>query len=82
MIRHVLIDLDRRTVWCPYLIGCRTDSLGRNLFSVGFGEIGLLVAGRGLEGVLRRVAQDGKIFMQPVKGKPRPANEVDFADLV
>ena len=54
----------------------------RNLFSVGFDEIGLLVAGRGLEGVLRRVAQNRKIFMQPVKGKHRPANEVDFADLI
>jgi len=30
--------------------------LARNLFSVGFDEVGLLIAGRGLEGVLRKIA--------------------------
>jgi hypothetical protein len=54
----------------------------RNLFSVGFEEIGLLVAGRGLEGVLRQVAKDRKILMQTAKGKPRSASDVDFADLI
>ena len=54
----------------------------RNLFSVGLDEIGLLVAGRGLEGVLRRVAKDRKIYMQTSRSNPRAANEVDFADLI
>jgi hypothetical protein len=54
----------------------------RNLFSVGFDEIGLLIAGRGLECVLRRVAKDRRILMQTGKGSPRNASEVDFADLI
>lgn len=54
----------------------------RNLFSVGFDEIGLLIAGRGLEGVLRRVAKDRRILIQTAKGSPKNASEVDFADLI
>jgi hypothetical protein len=30
--------------------------LARNLFSVGFDDVGVLIAGRGLEGVLRKIA--------------------------
>lgn len=37
--------------------------LVRNLFSVGFDEVGVLISGRGLEGVLRRVAQLRKIMI-------------------
>lgn len=55
--------------------------LARNLFSVGFEEIGLLVAGRGLEGVLRKVAHDRKIKLE-VKGKASPAFEADIYDLI
>lgn len=39
----------------------REFCLARDLFSVGFDDIGLLVAGRGLEGVLRKVLIDRSI---------------------
>lgn len=55
--------------------------LARNLFSVGFDEIGLLIAGRGLEGVLRKIAHDRKILLE-IKGKTVPASEADFYDLI
>ena len=55
--------------------------LARNLFSVGFEDIGLLIAGRGLEGVLRKIAQARKILLQ-AKGKPLPASEAVFHDLI
>jgi hypothetical protein len=41
--------------------------LARNLFSVGFDDTGLLIAGRGLEGVLRKIAHDRKILLE-IKG--------------
>lgn len=55
--------------------------LARNLFSVGFDEVGLLVAGRGLEGLLRSVARVKKISLV-AKGKTSPASEADFYDLI
>jgi len=55
--------------------------LARNLFSVGFDEVGLLIAGRGLEGVLREIARARKISLE-VKGKSEPACEVDFYHLI
>src|SRR5258708_6028399 len=38
--------------------------LARNLFSVGFDEVGLLIAGRGLEGVLRKIADSRHISLE------------------
>jgi hypothetical protein len=55
--------------------------LARNLFSVGFDEVGLLIAGRGLEGVLRKIADVRKIALE-VKGKASPASEADVYDLI
>ena len=55
--------------------------LARNLFSVGFDEVGLLIAGRGLEGVLRRIADVRKISLE-AKGKSVPASETDLYDLI
>ena len=55
--------------------------LARDLFSVGFDEVGLLIAGRGLEGVLRKIADVRKLFLV-VKGKSSPASEADFYDLI
>ena len=55
--------------------------LARNLFSVGFDEVGLLIAGRGLEGVLREIAEVRKIVLE-IKGKTSPACEADTFDLI
>jgi hypothetical protein len=55
--------------------------LARNLFSVGFDEVGVLIAGRGLEGVLRKTADIRKIMIV-VKGSPEPASEASFNDLI
>jgi hypothetical protein len=55
--------------------------LSRDLFSVGFEETGLLVAGRGLEGVLREITRKRQIMFE-VKGKSTPASEADFFDLI
>lgn len=55
--------------------------LARDLFSVGFDEVGLLIAGRGLEGVLRQIAHDKRITLE-AKGKKTPASEADFHDLI
>jgi hypothetical protein len=56
--------------------------LARDLFSVGFDDVGLLIAGRGLEGVLRKVADVRKLNLVSNKGKPTPGSEVDFHDLI
>lgn len=53
----------------------------RNLFSVGFDDIGVLIAGRGLEGVLCKVAKVRKIMIE-VKGKLEPAADADLYDLI
>jgi len=56
-------------------------ALSRDLFSTGFDEAGLFFAGRGLEGVLRKIASDRKISLASNKG-PSPANEADLYDLI
>lgn len=53
----------------------------RNLFSLGFDEVGLFVAGRGLEGVLRKIAKRRKIKIE-VKGKIEDAWDADFKDVI
>jgi hypothetical protein len=53
----------------------------RNLFSIGLDEIGLLIAGRGMEGVLREIALKRKIVLQ-MGNRTSPAHEADFFDLI
>lgn len=53
----------------------------RDLFSTGFDEAALFFAGRGLEGVLRKIASDRKIDLVSNKG-PSPASEADLYDLI
>jgi hypothetical protein len=55
--------------------------LARNLFSVGFDEVGLLIAGRGLEGVLRKIADLRHVCLDS-KGKKVPASDLDLHDLI
>lgn len=55
--------------------------LARNLFSVGFDDVGVLIAGRALEGVLRRIAKERKIKLV-IKGDNIPAAEADVYDLI
>lgn len=55
--------------------------LARNVFSIGLDEVGLFVAGRGLEKVLRRIARGRKIAVV-VRTKQKPAAEPDFYDLI
>lgn len=59
----------------------RDFRLSRDLFSVGFDETGLLVAGRGLEGVLRQIARNRRILIE-ARGKVFPASEADLHDLI
>jgi hypothetical protein len=53
----------------------------RDLFSVGFDDVGILIAGRGLEGVLRKIALMRKVMIE-VKGRPEPACDADLRDLI
>jgi hypothetical protein len=55
--------------------------LARNLFSMGFDEVGVLISGRGLEGVLRKIAQARKIMID-ARGKTEPAADADMHDLI
>ncbi len=55
--------------------------LTRNLFSVGFDDVGILIAGRGLEGVLRAIARARKIMIL-VKGKAEPVYDADAYDII
>jgi hypothetical protein len=48
----------------------------RNLLSTGFDEAGLIYAGRGLEGTVRRIARDHQIMLKSGK----PAAEARFAE--
>jgi hypothetical protein len=48
---------------------------------VGFDDVGLLIAGRGLEGVVRKVAEVRKIFLE-AKGKTILAYDADLHDLI
>ncbi len=56
-------------------------TLARNLFSVGFDDVGLLIAGRAFEGVLRSIANQRKIVIV-AKGVTTPGREADFNDLI
>jgi len=56
-------------------------NLSRNLFSVGFDEVGLFIAARGLEKVLRRIAFDRKIELVTSK-KTEAASEAELHDLI
>jgi hypothetical protein len=53
----------------------------RDLFSVGFDDVGILIAGRGLEGVLRKIALMRKVMIE-VKGRVEPASDADLRDLI
>jgi hypothetical protein len=53
----------------------------RNLFSVGFDDVGVLIAGRGLEGVLREIARRKQLRFGAT-GNEKPAWEADFRDIV
>ena len=53
--------------------------LARNLFSIGLDDVGLFMAGRGLEGVLRRIAAKRKIVLES-KGRTTPVSETDLHD--
>jgi hypothetical protein len=55
--------------------------LARDCFSVGLDDIGLLVAGRGLEGIVRRIIRDRRVQLQ-IKNSSGLASEADFADVV
>jgi hypothetical protein len=55
--------------------------LARNLFSIGLDEVGLFVAGRGLEKVLRRIAAGREISFQS-KSRTLPADVADLNDLI
>ena len=55
--------------------------LARNLFSVGLDDVGALISGRGLEGVLREVGRLKDIKVQ-IKGKDYPVCDADFYDLI
>jgi hypothetical protein len=55
--------------------------LSRDLFSLGFDEVGLFVAARGLEKVLRRIANDRKITLTFGKNSVS-ASEANLHDLI
>ncbi len=55
--------------------------LARNLFSIGLDDIGLFLAGRGLEKVLRRIAKERKIDIV-VNKKQKPADQIEFYNLI
>lgn len=55
--------------------------LARNVFSIGLDDIGLFLAGRGLEKVLRRIAKDRKIETV-VNKKQKPADQIEFYNLI
>lgn len=54
--------------------------LSRDLFSVGFDEMGLFAAGRGIEGVLRVIARRRKLTLK-VKEKSEPLADTPLYDL-
>lgn len=56
--------------------------VSRNLFSLGLDEVGLLIAGRGLEGVLREIVRLRRIEIVDGKGRASPAFEADFYDII
>jgi hypothetical protein len=81
---HQLKDVDDRFLTCHSVLPPELEAdflLARNLFSVGFEEVGVLITGRGLEGVLRKIAQRRKVMIE-VRGKVEPASEADVSDLI
>lgn len=71
----LLIDLDLPKELLPDF------QLAQNLFSVGFDEVGLLIAGRGLEGALRAIAKSKGLKVNTGR-KEVLAHEADFSDLI
>ncbi len=59
----------------------RDFRLARDLFSVGFDDVGLLISGRGLEAVLRGIA-DLHDMRLDASGKEIPLSEASFYDLI
>ncbi len=55
--------------------------LARDLFSVGLDDTAVLIAGRGLEGILRVVARDKSVTFK-LKSQPSLAQDADFHDLI
>ncbi|MFA6148939.1 MAG: hypothetical protein WC899_12095 [bacterium] len=55
--------------------------LARNLLSVGFDDVGILIAARGFEGVLRAVAQKKGIYLK-IKEKKTPLQDADMHDVI
>jgi len=55
--------------------------LARDLLSVDLDEVGLLIAGRGLEGVLLHIAKGRNVTIEE-KGKTIPASEFDFFQVI
>lgn len=55
--------------------------LSRNLFSLGFEDVGLFLAARALEKVLRKIARDRKITLVSGK-KTEPAHGANLHDLI
>ena len=59
----------------------RDFQTARDLFSVGLDEVGVLIAGRGLEGVLRSIARRHKLTLL-VKNRPEPLADGQLNDIV
>jgi hypothetical protein len=55
--------------------------VARNLFSIGADEVGLFMAGKGLESVLRNIARTRKILIEK-KNQIEPAHEATLNDLI
>lgn len=60
----------------------RDFRLARDLFSVGFDEIGLLIAGRGLEGVLRAILAERRVSIGISRAKSAEADLNDMIDIL
>jgi hypothetical protein len=56
-------------------------TLAKNLFSVGFEDVAVLIAGRGLEGVLREIAHKKQLRFGGT-GNEKPVWEADFRDII
>ncbi len=69
-----------RRLLIPEELGADFD-LARDLFSVGFDEVGLLIAGRAIEGILRHIAHAKKISVLN-RGTRLSGQEMSFKDLI
>ena len=79
-----LIDEDQRLLVAGLQLPADLDAdfrTARSLFSLGFDEVGLLVASRGLERVLRQVAKARRITIES-KNAESPAWDADLYDLI